>query len=85
MNDEHLIGQLREIMADSFGVDESDLPDSPTQATFARWTSLFHMILLVALEEHFGLSFSMDEMTSMTSLDQIVEVLRDRHVVGLPA
>jgi acyl carrier protein len=44
-----------------------------------------HMVLLVALEEHFGVSFSMHEMTSTTSLDEIVEVLRGKAGVGMPA
>jgi acyl carrier protein len=85
MHDDILTGQVRRIMADTFGSDEADLPDSPSQATFARWTSLLHMVLLVAFEDHFAVSFSMDEMTSMTSLDRILEVLRSKEAVGLPA
>jgi hypothetical protein len=30
-------------------------------------------------------TFSTDEMISMTSLDRVVDVLRDRQAVGLPA
>jgi len=82
---EDLTGQVRQIMADTFGVDETDLPDSPSQATFDRWTSLLHMVLLVALEEHFNVTFSMDEMTSMTSQDRVVEVLRTREPLGVLA
>jgi acyl carrier protein len=85
MHDEILTGQVREIMAETFGIDETDLPDSPSQTTFARWTSILHMVLLVALEERFGVSFSLDEMTSMTSLDRIIDVLGTREAVGLPA
>lgn len=85
MHDERLIGQVRELMADTFGVDESDLPESPSQAAYARWTSVLHMVLLVALEEHFGLILSMDEMTSMTSLQRIVEVLQGKVELTLRA
>jgi acyl carrier protein len=85
MHDDILTGQVREILAETFGIDESELPDSPSQATYARWSSLLHMVLLVALEEHFSVTFSMDEMTSMTSLDRILEVLRSKEAVGLPA
>lgn len=83
MNDEQLREQVRQIMADTFGIDESDLPDDPSQSTIARWTSLIHMVLLVALEEHFGLSFSMDEMTCMTSLSRIIKAVQQR--VRVPA
>ena len=85
MHDDSLITQIREIMADTFGTDEAELPASPSQATYARWTSVLHMVLLVALEEQFAVSFSMDEMTSMTSLEHILDVLRSKEVVGLPA
>jgi acyl carrier protein len=85
MYDDILTGQVREIMAATFGIDESELPDSPSQATVARWTSLAHMVLLVALEEQFAITLSMDEMTSMTSLDSILEVLRSKETLGVPA
>jgi acyl carrier protein len=85
MHDEKLSGQVRELMADTFGIDESDLPEAPSQATFARWTSILHMVLVAALEEHFGLRFSMDEMIGMTSFDQIITVLREKSALGLPA
>jgi acyl carrier protein len=85
MHDDILTGQIREVMAETFGVDDNDLPDSPSQATLARWTSLLHMVLLVALEERFGVSFTMDEMTSMTSLDTILDVLRSKDAVAQPA
>jgi acyl carrier protein len=85
MHDEILTAQVREIMADTFGIDESDLPGNASQATFARWTSVIHMVLLVAFEEHFGLTFSMDEMISMTSFDHVLDVLRSKAALGLPA
>lgn len=77
-NDTELVAQVREIMATTFGVDESELPHDVQQGSFARWTSLYHMTLLMALEEHFGVSFSMEEMPEMTSIPRIVAVL-DRH------
>ena len=75
---ELLIERVRTVMANTFGVVEDEIVDDTSQQTFARWTSVFHMILLVALEEEFGTTFSMDEMTSMTSLRQIVSVLTQR-------
>ncbi len=79
MHQQNIAGELRKIMADTFGVDENELPEGVSQATFARWTSLSHMVLLVALEEQFGVSFTMAEMASMTSLERIVEVLQIKH------
>jgi acyl carrier protein len=85
MRDPALAGQVRQIMADTFGIDESELPDCPSQANLGRWTSILHMVLLVALEEQFELTLSMDEMTSMTSMDHILDVLSAKLAVGLNA
>jgi acyl carrier protein len=74
--DAALRDRVRELLATTLVVDGSELADDVSQNTCARWTSLYHMMLLVVLEEEFGVAFSMDEMTSMTSLPRIVEVLK---------
>ncbi len=74
-NNAALMEQVREIMATTFGVEESEMPTDVSQQNFARWTSLNHMTLVVALEERFGITLSMNEMTSMTTLPKILEVL----------
>jgi acyl carrier protein len=75
-----VLDQTREVMASIFGMDESDLPDDVSQKTCSRWDSLYHMTLLLALEDHFGTTFAMDEMPEMTSLPKIVEVLEQHGV-----
>lgn len=77
-----LVEQVREVMANTFGVDENELPENVSQQNFSRWSSLYHMTLLYALEEEFNLTLSMAEMTAMTSLDSIVKVLSN-HQVGV--
>ena len=73
--------QVRETIANTFLVDVSELPDEINQTTCGQWTSLYHMMLLVALEEQFDVTLSTAEMIIMTSLDAIVAVL-DQHGVG---
>jgi acyl carrier protein len=85
MHDQTLTEQVRQIMADTFGIDQSELPDSASQANFARWTSILHMVLLVALEEQFEITLSMEEMTTMTSLERILDVLHQKLAIGLNA
>jgi acyl carrier protein len=78
--DAQLRDRVREIMAETFGLDAPDLTEDTSQSTCAKWTSLYHMMLLVVLEEQFGVSFALDEMTTMTSLQQIVAVLKGHGV-----
>ena len=75
-NDLDLTARVREIMADTFGMDEDELPDDVSQQSCRRWTSLQHMTLMVALEEEFSTRLSMADMASMKSLPQIVARLR---------
>jgi acyl carrier protein len=77
---EGLIDEVREVMATVFGVAESELPPDVAQESYARWTSLYHMTLLVSIEDRFATPLSMDEMLSMTSLPSIVAVLEGHGV-----
>ena len=67
-----LTEQVREIMATSLGLDESDLPDDVTQATCGAWSSLQHLALMVSIEERFGVQLAMNDMAEMTSMARIV-------------
>ncbi len=46
-----------------------------TKDSVEAWDSLGHMSLCLALEEEFGLSFTDQHVTSMTSVGDIVRVL----------
>ena len=80
MDDGTLVEEIRESMADAWDVNESELPEDISQASYAPWTSFNQMVLLVALEERFGIHLTLDEMMSMTSMAQIVAVLKRRQV-----
>jgi acyl carrier protein len=76
--DAPLVAQVRTVIAESLDLDEDQLPDEPSQDTVARWSSLGHLVLVLNLEERFGVSFSMEEMVTMTSARRILEVLGRR-------
>lgn len=75
-DDQALRERVRELIATTLVMDPSELSDDASQETCARWTSLYHMMLLTVLEEEFTVSFSLDEMTALTSLPEIVSVLK---------
>ncbi len=77
-----LTDRIRQIMADVFDIDESDLQENVSQQDYAPWDSLQQLTLLVALEEGFDLTFSTMEISSMNSLPAIVTVLR-KHLAGV--
>jgi acyl carrier protein len=71
-----LVDRVRGVMAETFGVDEDELPEDVSQEDFERWTSLYHITLVLALEDAFGTSFSSEEMEAMTSQAAIVATLK---------
>jgi acyl carrier protein len=73
-----LIEQVRSIIATTFGVDDTEIPDDISQDTCGLWTSLQHMLLMVAIEDRFELQLTMDEMLGMRTLADIVGLLRGR-------
>ncbi len=46
--------------------------------SFKEWDSLGNFNLLLAIEEHFEIRFTMDEITKIKSLAQIAETLNER-------
>ena len=75
-----IVDQVRELIASTLDLDEHEVTDDISPATCSQWSSLYHLTLLLALEERFGISFSMDEMPEMTSLPRIVTSI-ERHCV----
>jgi len=70
--------EVRRIIADALLIDQAELPAHPSQDTCPRWTSLYHLTVVLALEEHFGTPFTTEEILQMTSADGIVQVLESR-------
>ena len=66
----------RGVIAATFDVDVDALPEVIAQDTVEGWTPESHTVLLLNLEDRFHVSFSLEQMVSMTSLERIVEVLR---------
>jgi acyl carrier protein/tetratricopeptide (TPR) repeat protein len=68
--------QVRAVIAASFNLDEDDLPTPASRETIPGWTSRSQMTLVLNLEERFDVSFSLEQMVSMTSAQRITEALR---------
>lgn len=59
------------ILADALGLDASAIgPDTALGAT-AEWTSLAHLRLVLAVEEHLGRQLKPDEIVSLFSFEDV--------------
>lgn len=73
MNDE-LRKQVGSILSD---VLNTALPqnENPKREEIPNWDSLKHMELILRLEEHFNIRFSIKEVAGITSVDDLVEII----------
>ena len=67
--------KLREIMADILNVPPDEISSDTSSDSVASWDSLAQINLASAIEEEFGISFSVQEIEAMKSYDDIVSTL----------
>ena len=77
MNEE----KLKEVIGDTFDIDEDDINHEMTNDTVEKWDSLNHLRLVTALEGEFDISLTMDEINTMISYPKIVELVT-KHLNG---
>lgn len=76
--EEKIYEVLNEIFRDVFD-DEDIVVDAETNSdTIEDWDSLEHINLVVAIEKAFDLKFSMDEVTGMKDVGEMVEIIKER-------
>ena len=67
--------KVKEIMASVFELDVKNIPDNASQKNLEAWDSLQHLNLAVELEEVFNVEFTPDEISKMTSIEAIVNIV----------
>jgi acyl carrier protein len=70
--------QLRRVMADVLDLDPDAIDGGTTRDSVESWDSLKHIMLCLALEEEFKVSFDVHEIEAMMSYDDMVQVLQQK-------
>lgn len=65
--------QLERVFQEVFDDDSLRIGEDMTRESFPTWDSLGHIRLVSAMEEVFGVSFSIEEIEAMTSVGRILE------------
>ena len=66
------------IVSKIFRVALNSIDDQSSPDTIDTWDSLQHLQLILALEEEFGVQFSIDEITAMQTVGTITAILGER-------
>ena len=69
--------KLSEIFSDVFD-DEITVNADTTSADIEDWDSLSHITLIAAIEEAFGMRFSMKEVVGMNNVGELAQIVAAR-------
>lgn len=72
--------KLQGLLADVFGVRESEITPETTKGDVESWDSLKQMDLVMSLERAYDLTLDIQDIVAMTSMAAIAQVLRDKGV-----
>jgi acyl carrier protein len=78
MNREDVYERLTEVFIDVFDDEDIELSDKTTSDDIEDWDSLEHVNLIVAIEQEFGMKFTMGEVTGMKNVGAMVDIIAQR-------
>lgn len=67
--------KLKSVMADIFDIDVSTINDTTSVDTVKEWDSLKHLNLVLALEQEFNITFSVEQTVQILNYPLIKAVL----------
>jgi acyl carrier protein len=65
--------KIKKIMIEVFEIESSLVNDEISQKNTGQWDSLNHLNLIVEIEEEFDVSFTPEQIGSMTTLEIILD------------
>lgn len=78
MNREQIFEELTKVFREEFEDQDIELCEETTADDIEEWDSLEHINLIVAVEEHFGIKFSMGEVTGMKNVGAMADIIAER-------
>ena len=70
--------KLRHIMSESFKVSANQITEETKVETIETWDSLNHILMVLALEREFKITFAPEEIIGMVSFEEVVGVLKQK-------
>lgn len=72
--------KLAELLAEVFGLRVTDIHPDLQKSQVGTWDSLKQMDLVMSLEREYGIALEIPDILCMTSVAEIMAVLRDKGV-----
>ncbi len=78
MSKEEIYEKLNEVFRDVFDDEDITVSDSTTADDIEDWDSLEHINLIAAIEQEFGMKFTMGEVVTMKNVGEMVNIIASR-------
>lgn len=78
MKREEIVEKMTEIFRRVFENDNMVLSDDMTPETVENWVSLTHMKMVTALQENFGVKFSIKDQLNLMRVGDIITLLEEK-------
>lgn len=78
MTRDQAFDRLEEVFRDVFDDDSITLYEDTTADDIADWDSIEHITLIAAVEQEFGLKFTMGEVSGMKDVGEMVTIITQR-------
>jgi len=77
MNNDQIFEKLTEVFQDVFDDEEITISPSTTAADIDGWDSLTHITLLAAVEDEFGVKFSMKAVQHLQNVGELAALIAE--------
>ncbi len=75
MSRQEILDQVVQICKDVFDNDELELTEESSAADVEEWDSLTHLNLMSDIEEEFGITFKLEEITAAKNIGELVSII----------
>jgi acyl carrier protein len=75
MTREEVFERLNKVFRDVFDDDDITVTETTTSADIDDWDSLEHINLVAAVEQEFGMKFTMGQVVTMKNVGEMVDII----------
>ncbi len=78
MDRDDINSKLKNILTDLLGIDETTPDEEINQDSIGEWDSSMHLTIIMEIEAQFKISFNIEQVTAIRSLEDILYYLEQK-------
>lgn len=78
MEREELITKLKDILVEILKHDDFEMKDDLTAAQVEGWDSLSHAMIIMGIEDNFGIKFSLREINKLSDMGSLLNLIQTK-------